>query len=62
MLFWANYDFARISNLDMSCLRQHARQQAFSHDDIFHSVSGIMDVKTSEYQPQLDVFAWCRQE
>lgn len=60
MLFWANHDFASISNLDMNCLRRHAHQQEFSHDNIFHSVLGLMDVKTSEYQTQLDLFASCR--
>lgn len=62
MLLWANHDFARTSKLNMNCLRQHARQQAFSHDNIFHSVLGLMDVKTSEYQTQLDLFAPCRQK
>ena len=60
MLFWANHDFASISNLDMNCLRRHAHQQEFSHDNIFHSVLGLMDVRTSEYQTQLDLFASCR--
>ncbi|WP_370579529.1 phosphoethanolamine transferase [Snodgrassella alvi] len=60
MLFWANHDFADISNLDMNCLRRHAHQQEFSHDNIFHSVLGLMDVRTSEYQTQLDLFASCR--
>lgn len=60
MLFWANHDFAEISNLDMNCLRRHAHQQEFSHDNIFHSVLGLMDVRTSEYQTQLDLFASCR--
>lgn len=61
MLFWANHDFSSISNLDMDCLRRHAHQQEFSHDNIFHSVLGLMDVKTSEYQTQLDLFASCRE-
>lgn len=60
MLFWANHDFSSISNLDMDCLRRHAHQQEFSHDNIFHSVLGLMDVRTSEYQIQLDLFASCR--
>ena len=60
MLFWANHDFSSISNLDMDCLRRHAHQQEFSHDNIFHSVLGLMNVRTSEYQTQLDLFASCR--
>lgn len=60
MVFWANQDFARVSHLDMGCLRRHAQQQAYSHDNIFHSVLGLIDVHTNEYQSQLDLFAECR--
>lgn len=60
MVFWANQDFARVSHLDMGCLRRHAQQQAYSHDNIFHSMLGLMDVHTNEYQAQLDLFAECR--
>jgi lipid A ethanolaminephosphotransferase len=62
MLLWGNHNFARTSKLDINCLYQHARQQVFLHDNIFHSVLGIKDVKTSEYQTKLDLFAPCRQK
>ena len=62
MVFWANPDFSRASHLDMNCLRQQAQQQDYSHDNIFHSVLGLMNVQTREYQPQLDLFAACRQQ
>lgn len=62
MVFWANPDFSRASYLDMNCLRQQAQQQDYSHDNIFHSVLGLMNVQTREYQPQLDLFAACRQQ
>lgn len=62
MVFWANPDFSRASHLDMNCLRQQAQQQDYSHDNIFHSVLGLMNVQTREYQPQLDLFAACRHQ
>ena len=31
-----------------------------SHDDVFHSVLGLLDVRTSAYLPARDVFARCR--
>jgi lipid A ethanolaminephosphotransferase len=34
--------------------------QRVSHDNLFHSVLGLMDVKTSVYDSSLDLFAACR--
>ena len=31
-----------------------------TRDNYFHSVLGLMDVKTGAYQPELDVFSACR--
>jgi lipid A ethanolaminephosphotransferase len=30
-----------------------------THDNLFHSVLGLMDVQTSAYQPKLDLFRVC---
>ncbi|HBW9612918.1 TPA: arylsulfatase, partial [Klebsiella pneumoniae] len=32
----------------------------YSHDNIFSSVLGIWDVKTSVYEKGLDIFSQCR--
>lgn len=61
MIFWANQGFYQRTGLDQHCLTQHAQTQAFSHDYIFHSVLGIMDVKTRQYDQTLDMFSTCRQ-
>ena len=34
--------------------------QPASHDNLFHSVLGILDIHTSVYQPSLDLFKTCR--
>jgi lipid A ethanolaminephosphotransferase len=34
--------------------------QPVSHDNLFHSLLGIFDVKTQAYDPGLDIFAACR--
>ena len=60
MVFWANDNFIRTTNLNMDCLSQQAQQKSFSHDYIFHSILSLMEVTTSEYQSQLDIFAPCR--
>ena len=60
MIFWANAGFYHDAGLDASCLQRRAQQTQFSHDDVFHSTLGLMDVRTHEYQPELDVFRPCR--
>ena len=42
------------------CLQKELAQQRITHDNYFHSVLGLMDVKTGAYQPELDVFSACR--
>ena len=60
MVFWASPRFYQNSGLNQTCLRDHAQQQTYSHDNIFHSMLGIMGVGTQEYQPDLDWFRTCQ--
>jgi lipid A ethanolaminephosphotransferase len=41
------------------CLRGKAHQP-LSHDNLFHSVLGLLDVETSVYQARRDIFDGCR--
>ncbi len=59
MVQWFSEGFAEQRGLDLSCLRQQASQPA-SHDNLFHSMLGILDIHTSVYQPSLDLFKACR--
>lgn len=45
--------------VDSKCLQQSAQQDSFSHDNIFHSMLGILQVSTTAYQASLDLFAPC---
>lgn len=47
------------STLDMACLHRRADQPA-SHDNLFHTVLGLMDIRTTLYEPVLDLTAACR--
>ncbi|MDE1156983.1 MAG: phosphoethanolamine--lipid A transferase [Neorhizobium sp.] len=58
-LVWADHDFARSMGLDMSCL-QKTTAQPHSHDNWFPSILSMMNVKTSVYDPKLDLFGQCR--
>ncbi|RZA24393.1 MAG: DUF1705 domain-containing protein, partial [Proteobacteria bacterium] len=59
MVMWFSADFARDARLDTDCLRRKASQPA-SHDNLFSSVLGLMQVRTQVYQQDQDLFARCR--
>jgi lipid A ethanolaminephosphotransferase len=58
MITWLSPHFEQLSRVNTRCL-QTRRDQALSHDNLFHSVLGLMAVKTSVYQRELDFFAAC---
>ncbi|PTM96214.1 phosphoethanolamine transferase [Mycoplana dimorpha] len=45
--------------IDRTCLQQRAGEPA-SHDNLFHTVLGLMSVATSVYERPLDVLSECR--
>ncbi|MBX3506008.1 MAG: phosphoethanolamine--lipid A transferase [Parvibaculum sp.] len=59
MLFWASSGYREASGLDRGCLAREAGN-AYSHDNIFHSVLGLFDIRTEVYDGELDMFAPCR--
>ena len=59
LVMWLSPAFERDFGIDEACLRQRAGLPA-SHDNLFHSVLGVLDVQTSAYDAALDLFAPCR--
>lgn len=59
MLMWFSPDFAQSQHLDLACLRREAAQPT-SHDNLFPSILGLMQVRTRLYASSLDLFARCR--
>jgi lipid A ethanolaminephosphotransferase len=57
-VFWASSGFYRDRGLNKDCLIG-LKTHVFSHDNIFHSVLGLLDIKTKHYQPELDIYAPC---
>lgn len=47
------------ATVNTACLRQRAGEPA-SHDNLFHTVLGLMSVATTVYDPALDVLSGCR--
>jgi len=58
MITWMSDKFTAKHQLDNQCM-QKVSNERLSHDNFFHSVLGLMDIDTSEYQPKLDIFAAC---
>lgn len=55
---WLSPEFEQRSQVTTACLKQQL-DAPVSHDNYFHSVLGLMNVKTSAYTPALDIYARC---
>ncbi len=49
----------RSQYIDTTCLQDHAKRDTFSHDNIFHSMLGMLNVHSTQYDKSLDMFATC---
>ena len=58
MVTWLSAGLQQRSGVRADCLRDKAARP-LSHDHIFHSVLGLMDVQTAVRQPALDLYAPC---
>ncbi|MDO5651220.1 MAG: phosphoethanolamine--lipid A transferase [Moraxella sp.] len=57
MVFWASQGMRE--KLDNQCLHSNANH-AYSQDNYFHTVLGLMDIQTSVYNQDKDILAKCR--
>ncbi len=57
MLYWAT---ANDSSIDLQCLREKAKKDVYSHDNIFSTLLDLTNIKTSAYQQDDDILASCR--
>lgn len=58
MMLWMSEGFQERFGFDHACLEAR-RDQALSHDNVFHSVLGMLDVDTAVRNPKLDIFHAC---
>lgn len=59
MVWWLPEGSARDLRVDTSCLRAEAQKPA-SHDNLFSSILGLLDIETPRYKAERDLFAPCR--
>ncbi|SFH02202.1 phosphatidylethanolamine:Kdo2-lipid A phosphoethanolamine transferase [Duganella sp. CF458] len=61
MMLWMSDSFSQRFHVDRSCLAARSSQQ-FSHDNVFHSTLGMLNVNTAVYNPKLDLFHACNDD
>lgn len=58
MVMWLSPGLAAEQRIDLACMRRNAGGAA-SHDNLFHSVLGLMQVRSRDYDGRLDLFGGC---
>lgn len=59
MIWWMGPGFADSFEIDLACLRAQAAR-AWSHDNLFHTILGTLQVQTVAYDSRLDLAGPCR--
>ena len=59
MVAWFDDGLQARGKLSTACLEAD-RDTALTHDNLYHTVLGVMDVTTPSYQPERDAFIKCR--
>ncbi|NML63278.1 phosphoethanolamine--lipid A transferase [Massilia sp. RP-1-19] len=60
-MLWMSEGFSERFRIDRACLNAR-REQPFSHDNIFHSMLGMLNVNTAVFNPRLNLFGACTHE
>ncbi|HWD34098.1 MAG TPA: phosphoethanolamine transferase, partial [Pseudomonas sp.] len=56
---WFSDSYRQDFAVDTDCLNK-VRDEPLSQDNLFHSMLGLLQVRTGVYDQQLDLFASCR--
>jgi lipid A ethanolaminephosphotransferase len=59
MFWWIPQDAARGLRVDLTCLRERSAGPS-GHDNLYHSLVGLLEIDTPRYRAERDVFAGCR--
>ena len=57
LILWLSDNITKSLNIDHQSLNNIAKNEHFSHDNIFSSILGIFNVKTQAYNPALDLLS-----
>lgn len=59
LLLWLSDDYAKANDINTECLKQNNTLD-YSHDNLFHTVLGMLNIQTQIYNPGLDIVRPCR--
>lgn len=60
MEMWLSDSYVKAQGIDRACVASLAKNNEFSHDNLFHTMLSMMNVQTKEYNPSLDILKTCR--
>ena len=60
MILWMSETMKRWDYVDYDCLKKEEIKNTYSHDNLFHSIIGLLEVKTHTYNKKYDIFQNCR--
>lgn len=60
MILWMSETMKRWDYVNYECLRKDAQKNTFTHDNLYHSILGLLEVKTFTYEKEQDIFKNCR--
>ncbi|OBU13859.1 phosphoethanolamine transferase EptA [Photobacterium aquimaris] len=61
LILWLSPAYQQSQHINRQCLQREAAAGGYSQDNLFHTLLGMMDVKTKVYDPKLDIFSQCQQ-
>lgn len=59
MILWMSDAYKERFGIDETCVADQ-KDKLLSHDNLFHSLLGMLDIQTAEHKPDLDIFAGCK--
>jgi len=59
VFMWLSNDYEKANAINSDCLK-NISANTFSHDNLFHTVLGMLNVQTKVYNPELDIIKTCR--
>jgi len=60
LLMWMSPGYAAANHINEACVRQQAADAKVSQDNLFHTLLGMFNIQTKQYQPQLDMNRSCQ--
>lgn len=59
-LMWLSPEYTKNYGIDRQCLSDSAQHDEILQDNLFHTILGMMNVQTTEYQSGMDLLQKCR--